>query len=420
MCSGRAGKMRRRGVLAEELAFARHFDHEAVSGGFDDFALTRPEQRLISCCCVHVSSLSVVFGLLAARTPEGKRRSVVAAKRPVVAPAYFAPMDVEMRHLRALLALADELNVTRAAERLHLTQQALSGQIRQLEQRVGAQLVQRDPRHVELTRAGVVLCERARPLLASAEHAIAATRAAGRETARLTIGYIAPLTRRLVAPALQRFSAAHPNVELTIHFASFVDPLGGLRQGAADVAILYGEFEHNGIELRPLFSEPRGVALAADHPLAAKPTVAIEDLLREPLVDVPTLDRRWRDFWTAASHRGGEPPRVGAAVQTLDGLVEAVGAGLGVATSIAPAIEALGSTAGVVFRPVPGLAPLDFWVAHPGVGRAAGRSRWPRIIERHQQLAVHPFCSRAHGKEQRRRDAARSRLRLRGVSPLPG
>jgi DNA-binding transcriptional LysR family regulator len=69
-----------------------------------------------------------------------------------------------MRHLRALLALADELNFTRAAEKLHLTQQALSGQIRQLEKRVGARLVERDSRHVELTRAGTILCEQARPL----------------------------------------------------------------------------------------------------------------------------------------------------------------------------------------------------------------------------------------------------------------
>lgn len=269
-----------------------------------------------------------------------------------------------MRHLRALLALADELNFTRAAQRLHLTQQALSGQIRQLEERVGARLVERDSRRVELTRAGIALCEQARPLLASAEHAVAVARAASEEPARLTVGYVAPLTRRLVAPALERFSATHPEVTLTIHFGSFLDPLGGLRDGAADVAILYGEFEHDGIELRPLFSEPRGVALAADHPLAMRSVVAIEDFLREPLVEVPVRDQLWRDFWIAASHRGGKPPRVGATVATLDALIEAVGAGLGVATTAAPVVEALGPAAGVVFRPVPGLEPLEFWLAH--------------------------------------------------------
>lgn len=268
-----------------------------------------------------------------------------------------------MRHLRALLALSEELNFTRAAERLHLTQQALSGQIRQLEERVGAQLVDRDTRRVELTRAGQVLCEEARPLLASAEKAIAVARAAGDDGARLTVGYIAPLTRRLVAPALERFATAHPEVDLRIHFASFLDPLAGLRGGAADVAFLYGEFEHDGIELRLLFSEARGVALAATHPLAANPVVSIEDFLREPLIDVPTRDRVWRDFWTAAEYRGGRPAVVGATVQTLDALIEAIGAELGIALTVAPAVEALGATAGVVFRPVPGLTPLDLWLA---------------------------------------------------------
>jgi DNA-binding transcriptional LysR family regulator len=273
-------------------------------------------------------------------------------------------MDLEMRHLRALLALADELNFTRAAERLHLTQQALSGQIRQLEERVGARLVERDSRRVQLTRAGRTLCEHARPLLAGAEHAVAATRAAGQEAPRLTVGYVAPFTRRLVAPAFQRFYAAQPEIEVTIHFAGFLDPLGGLRGGPADVAILYGEFEHEGIALRRLFSEPRGVALAADHPLAAEPVITIEDLIREPLVEVPVRDRIWSDFWTAASHRQGTPPQIGASVTTLDGLMEAIGAGLGIATTVAPAIDMLGTAAGVVFRPVPELSPLDFWVAH--------------------------------------------------------
>ena len=175
-----------------------------------------------------------------------------------------------MRHLRALLAVAEELNFTRAAERLHLTQQALSGQIRQLEARVGTRLVDRDSRRVALTPAGEALSEQARPLLAGAQHAVAAARAASGEDVHLTVGFIAPLTRRMAAPAIQRFEQARPDVALTIHFADFHDQLGGLRDGAADVAILYGEFDHDGIELHPLFSAPRGVALPSGHPLARR------------------------------------------------------------------------------------------------------------------------------------------------------
>jgi len=272
-------------------------------------------------------------------------------------------VDVELRHLRALIAVAEELNFTRAAERLHLTQQALSGQIRQLEQRVGTRLVERDTHHVELTASGVELYERSRSLLAGAEHAVAAARAAGVTAPRLVLGYPAPLVHRIATPALELFATRHPEVEVTIYFGGPIEPSGGLREGAADVAFVYGAFESEGLELRHLFSEPRGVALAADHPLARKQALTLAEFVAEPIIDVPKMDAVNRDFWFATRHRGGTPPRIGATVQTLDGLIEAVGAGLGVAATVAVVVDAMGAAAGVVFRPVVGLEPLDFWVA---------------------------------------------------------
>lgn len=276
--------------------------------------------------------------------------------------------------MRALIAVAEELSFTRAAERLHLTQQALSGQIRQLEQRVGTRLVDRDTHRVALTPAGATLYERCRPLLAGAENALAEARAAGAAAAHLTIGYPAPVTHRIAAPAIARFTARHPEVEVRIHFGGLLDPWGGLRDDAADVAIVYGTFDSRGLDLRHLFSEPRGVALAEDHPLAKKRAVTIAELIEEPIVDVPSTDAGSRDFWIAASHRGGRPPRIGATVQTFDGLIEAVGAGLGVATTVATAIDLMGAAPRVVFRPVEGLEPLEFWVA-----RRAGDERPPVV-----------------------------------------
>jgi DNA-binding transcriptional LysR family regulator len=279
-----------------------------------------------------------------------------------------------MRHLRALIAVGEELNFTRAAERLHLTQQALSGQIRQLEQRVGTKLVERDTRRVALTPAGVALCRQARSLLQGTQQAIADARAASAHAPRLTVGIIAPLTHRLVAPAMRAFAEAHPDVELTIHFGSFLDAWGGLRDGVADVAFVYGEFDQTGLELQLLFSAPRGCALAADNPLAAKQELTLEEFLGEPLVDVPMSDPVCWAYWRADKHRNGRPPRIGATVQAFDGLIEAIGAGLGVAGTIAPGVDALGAPAGVVFRPVAGLEPLDFYI-----GRRAGDERKPVI-----------------------------------------
>jgi len=281
-------------------------------------------------------------------------------------------VDVELRHMRALIAVAEELSFTRAAGRLHLTQQALSGQIRQLEQRVGTQLVERDTHHVALTPGGVVLYERCRTLLSGTERAVAAARATGGDAPHLTIGYPAPITHRIAAPTIELFATRHAEVEITIHFGELLDPRGGLREGAADVAILYGAFDREGLDLRHLFSEPRGVALAADHPLAQKQAVTLAELVEEPIVDVPSTDTISRDFWIATGHRGGTPPRIGATVQTLDGLIEAVGAGLGVATTVPFVVDAMGTSAGVVFRPVIDLEPLDF-----SVGRRAGDERRP-------------------------------------------
>src|ERR1700736_6057023 len=122
--------------------------------------------------------------MMPARERQGKRRSVGAETTDACDAAILRRVDVEMRHLRALLTVAEELNFTRAAERLHLTQQALSGQIRQLEDRVGRRLVDRDSRHVALTAAGKTLSEQARPLLADAQHAVAAARAAGGEATK--------------------------------------------------------------------------------------------------------------------------------------------------------------------------------------------------------------------------------------------
>jgi DNA-binding transcriptional LysR family regulator len=271
-------------------------------------------------------------------------------------------VDVEMRHLRALIAVADELNFTRAAERLHLTQQALSGQIRQLEERVGTKLVDRDTRRVELTAAGVSLYQQARPLL-DAQQAIATARAAGDQPARLTVGYIAALTHRMIGSTMRAFQDLHPEVEVAIHFGSFLDPSGGLRDDSADVAIVYGEFDQTGLELQFLFSLPRGCAIAADHPLAAREELTIDEFIAEPIVDVPMDDPICWAFWRADRHRHGIPARVGATVRALDGLIEAVGAGLGVTGTVELAVDALGSSAGVVFRPIPDLGPLDFYAA---------------------------------------------------------
>ncbi len=197
-------------------------------------------------------------------------------------------MDIELRHLRAFVVVAEELNFTGAAKRLFIAQQASSTQIRQLEDRIGAKLLERNTRSVSLTTAGEVLLGQARLLLADADTVVSATRAAGATHTPLTVGFVAAVDHPEMSHALDRFSESHPEVELMINFGDQLDPTGGLRDGQADVAFVYGPFDHCGLDLTPVYSEPLGIALAESHHLASAASVTVEDVIAEPTFDFPT------------------------------------------------------------------------------------------------------------------------------------
>jgi DNA-binding transcriptional LysR family regulator len=272
-------------------------------------------------------------------------------------------VSVELRHLRAFVAVAEELNFTRAAERLHMAQQALSTQVRQLEERVGEQLLVRTTRKVELTPAGLALLEHARLLLGGADRAVAAAKAAGEGHATLTVGFVVPADHEPLRPALARFNERRPDVDVQVHFGEVTDPTGGLRDGHADVAVVVGAFDRTGLETTPLWTDPRGVAMAADHPLAEKDELTVAELVAEPTFDFPVEDPVFRDYWMVINHRGGRPPKIVARFRSLDGLLEAVRGRLGVNVIRERIVDTLGQSSGVVFRPVAGLEPAEVALA---------------------------------------------------------
>jgi DNA-binding transcriptional LysR family regulator len=272
-------------------------------------------------------------------------------------------VSVELRHLRAFVAVAEELNFTRAAERLHLAQQALSSQIRQLEERIGVSLLTRTTRKVELTLAGDVLLEHARAVLAATERAVAAARAAGGAAQVLTLGLVVPVDREVFRPALDLFAERHPEVEVRALFGEVLDPTGGLRAGQSDAALVVGAFDRSGLDMIPLWSDPRGLAMSASHELAAKAEVSIEEMIAQPTFDFPAQDKVFREYWMAINHRGGRPPRLVAQFKSMDGLLEAVRGGLGVNLIRERIVDSLGPNSGVVFRPVAGLEPADVLLA---------------------------------------------------------
>jgi DNA-binding transcriptional LysR family regulator len=230
---------------------------------------------------------------------------------------------IELRHLRYFVAVADELSFTRAARRLHVAQQTLSEGIAQLESIVGMGLFERTTRPVGFTDAGVRWLPYAQDALAAAERAQdTARRLRDERRAGLRVGLAATAAFPLTPLLLDAFRERHPQVALSTRHFDFGDPTGGLLTGETDIAIVRPPFTANGIELLVIASEPRYVALADTHPLAARHSVTFDQIADEPWIEVDESDPVWCAFWRLTALRE-QPLRVGASGHGLDDLLEA-------------------------------------------------------------------------------------------------
>jgi DNA-binding transcriptional LysR family regulator len=218
----------------------------------------------------------------------------------------------ELRHLRYFVAVAEELNFSRAAERLHMAQPPLSVAIRQLEQEIGASLFVRTTHEVRLTEAGTALLSGARRTLAEAQAAVtAAQRAAAGELGSLRIGYHWS-ARFETLPALgQAFRRRYPDVEL---LAEEMRPSGmpaALRSATIDVALaLYPDLA-DGFSYRTIRREPVVAVLSSTHPLAGEPEVDLGALADECVLFPRELAPRLHDFYVGLCRSAGFEPKHG-------------------------------------------------------------------------------------------------------------
>jgi DNA-binding transcriptional LysR family regulator len=271
-------------------------------------------------------------------------------------------MAFDFRALRYFVAVAEELHFTRAAERLYIGQPALSEQIRRLEAELGVELLRRTTRKVELTPAGAEFLSRARRILAEADEALAdAARAARGETGSVRVATGATAGLDLVPRVLRAFREARPRVHLELRQSDWEDYSAGLRDESTDAAFLWLPFEQGGLSVAVLHVEPRVVALAARHRLASERELRMEQLVDEPWPWVDT-DPVVLAYWTCADYRGGEAAPRGPTVRSMEGMLEAVRAGLCVAT--VPRSQAqVSALPGIVFRPVADLSPARLALA---------------------------------------------------------
>ncbi|MCW5635104.1 MAG: LysR family transcriptional regulator [Rubrivivax sp.] len=195
---------------------------------------------------------------------------------------------MELRHLRYFVALAECLNFTRAAERVHVTQSTLSHQIRQLEEEIGQELFSRAGRRVAATEAGQLFLAFAQRALKEVDHGIAMLRPeANGSSGRVRVGATHTFNITLIPECVAQYLARHPTVRVHVDELAADEIAARLHGGALDIGIAYRPPEPTDLHFEPLFDEEMVLVVSAAHPFAGRRRVRMVELHQRPLVLLP-------------------------------------------------------------------------------------------------------------------------------------
>src|SRR5260370_15576131 len=230
-------------------------------------------------------------------------------------------------------------NVSRAALKLHVSQPALSRQIRDLEDELGFSLLERTAKSVRLTDACRAFLDNARALLQSADDAVTKARAvASAEPTELHVGYSPTPTAEILPKTLRAFQAAMPNVHVRLHDWSNKDILEGIRDGRLQLGLIVPPAKASALpDLRyeELFHERVSVAVAPQHPFARRRTIPITEVAAEPLIGLTREDYpNYYDFLSIIFSKVKQKPLVVEEHDSFSGIMSAVEAGTGVTIGI--------------------------------------------------------------------------------------
>jgi DNA-binding transcriptional LysR family regulator len=244
--------------------------------------------------------------------------------------------DIELRHLRYFVAVAEELHFRRAAQRLHLSQPPLSQQIRKLEQMLGYPLFNRTSRSVSLTSAGGAFFESARRTLRNVQRDIEETRSIGRgEVGSLHIGFVGSSMLTNLPGIFRAYREAYPRVRLQLHESFTARVIAGLENGSLDAGILRDGDPAEGLNVSTIFAEPFVAVLPASHPRAKQKSISPAALRNEPFVYYPpSAGARAFEKPLAIFEQYGFRPQIVQEASHWLTILRLIGAGLGV--SIAP------------------------------------------------------------------------------------
>lgn len=241
-------------------------------------------------------------------------------------------MELELRHLRYFVAVAEELHFARAAERLHMTQQPLSFQIKQLEEELGVTLFRRTTRRVELTDAGSALLTEVYAALAHLHQGIETARRTERgETGSLVIGYVSIALYNLVPPAVRLFRERFPDVQVTLRELCSPDLEEQLLEGAFDVGFAVRGMHVPELIYETVLCERATVAVPKNHPLGKQAQIPLRALATEPFVMYERTQRSLiHDMVIAMCLQAGFSPNVVQEAASEQAVIGLVAAGVGV------------------------------------------------------------------------------------------
>ena len=284
---------------------------------------------------------------------------------------------IEFRHFKYFVTVAEEAHFGRAALRLFISQPSLSFAISQLENRIGAKLIDRSNRRdILITSAGETLLAYAQEVIASAEEAIAATQAAAREERnQLRVGYCdgESLSRH---PGLLSAATKTVNVTLTFQRLAWGTEGDALRAGKVDALLAKLPIDARGLNIEVLSSEPRLACLRSDHRLAKRKQINLAALRGEPIVCPQGGTQQWTNFWRALPRPDGHVPPDGPQTFGPEDTLDAVASGDAICFVPASMIATVMNNK-FRFVPVTDLDPVEtgvFWFARRA--RPAGLDRF--------------------------------------------
>lgn len=299
---------------------------------------------------------------------------------------------MELRHIRYFLAVAEEGNFTRAANRLHIAQPPLSQQIKALEEEIGTRLFVRTPHGAELTDAGKALYQQVSGVPQQLQLAKeTALKAAKGETGKLRLGITGTAALHPAIPAvIRQYRRRYPEVELTIEEANSLALAEGLSSDRLDAAILRpSDSDPSQLTVKHFLAEPLVLAFPASHPIArAHDVIDIQQLQHEPFILTPrSLAVSLHDAVVHVCQEAGFEPIVGQPAPQIASILSMVSAELGI--SMLPESMQQLSVKGVVYRPILKTSiQVELAVAHRSLNPPQSAINFAATVNQQRQARV--------------------------------